>query len=110
MTFFVSSLIKKGDEGRMQSEAIRLVKTALQRKGWNQKELAQRSRLSGPTISRCLSGDLLISREVAEKLAKVLDLDRKMLVELALLDRIQFIMNEYGEYPEVQKRLELCLQ
>ena len=94
----------------MGSEAIKLVKISLQRKGWNQKELAQRSRLSGPTISRCLSGDLLISREVAEKLAEVLDLDRKRLVELAVLDRIQFMMNEYREYPEVQKRLELSLE
>lgn len=94
----------------MGSEAIKLVKMSLQRKGWNQKELAQRSRLSGPTISRCLSGDLLISREVAEKLAEVLDLDRKKLVELAVLDRIQFMMNEYREYPEVQKRLELSLE
>ena len=94
----------------MRSEAIKLVKLSMQRRGWNQKELARKSRLSGPTISRCLSGDLLISREVAEKLAEVLDLDRKKLVELALMDRIQFIISEYREYPEVQKRLEICLQ
>lgn len=94
----------------MGSEAIKLVKVSLQRKGWNQKELAQQSRLSGPTISRCLSGDLLISRDVAEKLARVLDIDRRKLVELALLDRIQSIREEYRDYPEVQRRLELSLQ
>jgi ribosome-binding protein aMBF1 (putative translation factor) len=95
---------------KIKSKAIELVKEALEKKGWNQKELAERAELSGPTISRCLTGDLLISRDVAEKLAAVLDLDRKKLVELALLDRIQSIQEEYGDYPEVQKRLELSLR
>ena len=94
---------------KMESEAIKLVKDALMKKGWNQKELAEKAKLSGPTISRCLTGDLLISREVAEKLAGVLDLDREKLVELAVLDRIQSMQEEYREYPEVQKRLGLCL-
>jgi len=93
----------------MPSEAIKLVKTALGKKGWNQKELAIQTELSGPTISRCLTGDLLISRGVAEKLADVLGIDKKKLVELALLDRIQSIRDEYKNYPEVQRRLSLCL-
>ncbi len=93
-----------------ESEAVRLVREALSKKGWNQKELARRAKLSGPTISRCLTGDLLISKDVAERLADELGLDRKKLVELAVIDRIQFMRAEYVEYPEIQQRLALCLE
>lgn len=95
---------------KVESEAIKVVKEALDKKGWNQKELAERSKLSGPTISRCLTGDLLISRDVAERLADVLRIDKEKLVELSLKDRIKSISEEYTDYPEVQRRLELCLE
>lgn len=108
MTYSVS-VAAGGENVKKESEAVKLVKEALGRKGWNQKELAERTKLSGPTISRCLTGDLLISKDVAERLAEQLGLDKKKLVELAVMDRIQSLREEYEDYPEVQRRLELSL-
>lgn len=92
-----------------KSEAVRLVREAMDRKRWNQKRLSDRSGLSKPTISQILSEKMLMSKRVAEVLADCLGLDVDKLVELATVDRIRQMLSEYEGYPEVQARLEHCL-
>lgn len=92
-----------------KSEAVRVVQEALDRKGWRQKDLSERAKLSRPTVSQVLSGNMLMSRRVAEALAEALGLAKDNLVELATMDRVRQMVEEYEDYPEVQARLEHCI-
>lgn len=91
------------------SKAIKLIKKALSSNGWNQKKLAEEAGLSDSTISRCLRGDLLISKNVAERIADTLSLDKSKLVEAALLDKLRTLRGDFEDYPSAQNRLDKSL-
>jgi len=92
-----------------RSKAIETIKATMFSKEISQKELAGLAGISEPTVSRCLSGELLISKEVAEAIAPALGIDRATLVELAFLDRLERLKPEYEGYSRVQLRLDIAV-
>lgn len=75
----------KGSGGRdlareMQS---RLLQEELERRGWNQSDLARATKLPRYTISRLIRGKVLASEDVANRIALALDLDPKALSNLS---------------------------
>lgn len=57
-----------------QENFIENVKAALVHKGWSQRELARQSDLHWQTVHRILSGGMMPSIDVCERIAVALDL------------------------------------
>lgn len=65
-------------------------------------DLAEMTGIAQSTVSRCLSGDMPVSKENAEKLARALGLDIEWVVCLAFAEKeLAELLEKYSDYPTI---------
>jgi PAS domain S-box-containing protein len=83
-------------------------------KGWTQKELAGRIGVSTALVGRWETGDVIVTRRNAERVAEVLGIDKETVVTKAFVESMaetrrkdhRRIQREYANYPQVLRLAE----
>ena len=83
-------------------------------KGWTQKELAGRIGVSTALVGRWETGDVIVTRRNAERVAEVLGIDKETVVTKAFVENMaetrrrnhRRIQGEYANYPRVLRLAE----
>lgn len=91
---------------KRKSRLSTILQAEATRQGLRHRDVAEQTGIAQSTISRCLSGDMPISLENAEKIANALKLDQEWVVAIAFGEKeLKELIEQYKNYPSIQSYL-----
>ena len=94
--------IKRFRDLKSKGKLSKILQAEVTKQDLRHKDVAEMTGIAQSTVSRCLSGDMPISKEHAELMSDALGLDKEWIVTLALGEKeVAEIIERYSDYPSI---------